>query len=101
MQNLDKPAWARGPAPGSAESDAPSGLIDQILSFLKLPARTPYLFLDPSDERLHAYVDGVESALDFITPALKDVLNLPESAVHGKDCLHRGEVQKILGRVPR
>lgn len=97
----DKPVWARGPVRGSAESDAPSGLVDQLLSFIKLPARTPYLFLDPSNERFMAYVDGVESSLDFIVDALQEIVKLQEPSDHGRGCVSRAEIQKIIGRVPR
>lgn len=86
----------------TAEQDKPSGLIDQLLSFIKQPARLDYLLMDPSDERYHGYVAGIEDAMDFIVPALKEVVHLKAAdPPHGNNCIPRQDVEKIVGRVPR
>lgn len=97
----EKPVWAQGPARGSAEADAPSGLIDHILGFVKYPPLEPYLFLDPGDQRLKDYVAGVESALNFIVDSLQEISKLKEPPTHGQSCLSRFQVERIIGRVPR
>jgi hypothetical protein len=74
-----------------------AGLLDRALVIRQAP-NPEFLLGDPVG--ITAWKAGVDTLLDELVPALKKISMMSATSNHGPNCIHKPDVEAIIGRVP-
>lgn len=96
------PTEEAAPAPAGVKTDpwqGPVGLIDSLLDRRRMPDPSHLVAFLANEDFAKGYQAGIDAALDQLVPALKKIALLPPlTGMPGS--YPRGEVDKVIGRVP-